>query len=39
MQVSTVFSAAGGLSPMLASWIPNFVFLAIGLYLLKMAPK
>ena len=39
MQVSTVFSAAGGLSPMLASWIPNFVFLAIGLYLLKTAPK
>ena len=26
MQVSTVFSQAGGLSPMLASWIPNFVF-------------
>jgi len=39
MQVSTVFSAAGGLSPMLASWIPNFVFLIIGLYLLKTAPK
>lgn len=39
MQVSTVFSAFGNLSPAIASWIPNIIFLFIGLYLLKKAPK
>ncbi|NOX85993.1 MAG: YjgP/YjgQ family permease [Chlorobi bacterium] len=39
MQVSTVFSAFGNLSPAIAPWIPNFIFLLIGLYLLKKAPK
>jgi len=39
MQVSTVFSAFGNLSPAVASWIPNIIFLFIGLYLLKKAPK
>ena len=39
IQVSTVFSTFGNLSPLIASWIPNFVFLLIALYLLKKAPK
>lgn len=39
MQVSTVFSTFGNLSPLLASWIPNIVFLIIALYLLYKAPK
>ncbi|MFK5855951.1 MAG: LptF/LptG family permease [Bacteroidota bacterium] len=39
IQVSTVFSTFGNLSPLIASWIPNFIFLIIALYLLKKAPK
>ncbi len=39
LQVSTVFSTTGNLSPMVAAWIPNIIFFAIGLYLLKKAPK
>lgn len=39
MQVSTVFSTFGNLSPMVASWIPNIIYSFIGIYLLKVAPK
>jgi len=39
MQVSTVFSAFGNLSPTIGAWMPNIVFFLIGLYLLKRAPK
>jgi lipopolysaccharide export system permease protein len=39
MQVSTVFSTFGNLSPLLASWIPNIIFLLIAIYLLIKAPK
>ncbi len=39
IQVSTVFSTFGNLSPLIASWIPNFIFLIIALYLLRKAPK
>jgi len=39
MQVSTVFSTFGDLSPMIAAWIPNIIYFFIGLYLLKVAPK
>ncbi|MCQ2348068.1 MAG: LptF/LptG family permease [Paludibacteraceae bacterium] len=31
--VSTSFSVSGTMSPFMAAWIPNFVFLAIGSYL------
>jgi len=39
IQVSTVFSTFGNLSPLIASWIPNFIFTIIAIYLLKKAPK
>ena len=39
MQVSTVFSTFGNLGPGIAAWIPNIIYLFIGLYLLQKAPK
>jgi len=39
MQFATVFAVYGGLSPILAAWIPNIVFSFIALYLVKNAPK
>ena len=39
MQVSTVFSTFGNLSPAIGAWIPNMIFFLIGLYLLQKAPK
>ncbi len=39
MQFSTVFSVYGGLSPLIAAWIPNTIYLFIGIYLLQKAPK
>ena len=39
MQVSKTFAISGGLSPALAAWIPNIIFCALGIYLLKRAPK
>lgn len=39
MQVSTVFSTFGNLSPLIASWIPNMIFTIIAVYLLIKAPK
>lgn len=39
MQISTVFSTFGNLSPFVASWIPNIIFTIIAIYLLIKAPK
>ncbi len=39
MQISTVFATYGNLSPIIAVWIPNFVFGLLAFYLLKIAPK
>ncbi len=37
--LSTTFAVGGLLSSFLAVWLPNFVFLAIGIYLYRTAPK
>ncbi|HRZ98498.1 MAG TPA: LptF/LptG family permease [Paludibacter sp.] len=37
--MSTTFSVSGILSPFIAVWLPNFVFLSIGIYLYYTAPK
>jgi len=39
MQISKSFAISGSLSPFLAAWIPNFIFCALGVYLLIKAPK
>jgi lipopolysaccharide export system permease protein len=37
--LSTSFSVSGAMSPFLAVWLPNFLFLGIGVYLYHTAPK
>ncbi len=39
MQISKSFAISGNLSPFLAAWIPNFIFMVLGSYLLIKAPK
>lgn len=39
MQISSQFAIKGNLSPMLSAWTPNIVFLFIGAFLYKVAPK
>ncbi|NOY50062.1 MAG: YjgP/YjgQ family permease [Chlorobi bacterium] len=39
MQFSTVFATYGNLSPFIAAWIPNIIYLFIGAYLIRKAPK
>ena len=39
MQVSTTFAASGLVSPLLAVWIPNFIFSILALFLLRIAQK
>ncbi|MFM6975922.1 MAG: LptF/LptG family permease [Sphingobacteriaceae bacterium] len=39
MQFSTMFALKGGLSPIIAVFIPNFIFGILGIYLMKKAPK
>ncbi len=36
---SMVFSTKGNLPPMMAAWIPNFLFALVALWLYKKAPK
>jgi lipopolysaccharide export system permease protein len=38
-QFASQFSLKGNLAPMLAMWIPNLLYLVIGIVLYKMAPK
>ncbi|NCD42757.1 MAG: YjgP/YjgQ family permease [Bacteroidia bacterium] len=39
MQVSAVFATNGNLSPLLAAWIPNLIFILIAMYAFFKAPK
>ncbi|UAY57216.1 LptF/LptG family permease [Arachidicoccus terrestris] len=36
---STIFSTKGNFTPMLAAWLPNFVFTLVAIYLYRKAPK
>jgi lipopolysaccharide export system permease protein len=38
-QIAITFATNAGLSAMIAMWIPNFLYLVLGLYLLRIAPK
>lgn len=37
--VSTTFSVSGVMTPFMSVWLPNFIFLAIGIFLYTRAPK
>jgi lipopolysaccharide export system permease protein len=39
MQISTTFATNGNLPAQIAVWIPNIVFGALGIFLIRMAPK
>lgn len=39
MQFSTVFATYGNLSPIWAAWIPNIIYMFIGIFLIQKAPK
>jgi len=39
MKFSTTFSTNSSLPPILGVWIPNFLYLALAIYLIKKAPK
>lgn len=38
-RITETFATFGNLSPLVAVWIPNIVFIAVAWYLLKKAPK
>ncbi|MBE0676505.1 MAG: LptF/LptG family permease, partial [Bacteroidales bacterium] len=39
LQFASQFSLKGNLDPMLAMWIPNIIYTAIGVFLYRIAPK
>ncbi len=39
MQISTTFAINAGFSPLIAVWIPNIIFAALGIWLYRKAPK
>jgi lipopolysaccharide export system permease protein len=39
MHVSSIFAVNGMVSPIIAVWIPNFLYAGIAAYLLKTAQK
>lgn len=38
-QISTTFAIKSDLEPWIAVWMPNFVFVIIGIFITRMAPK
>lgn len=39
MQFSSQFSISGSLPPLIAVWIPNFIFMIVAIVLYRLAPK
>ena len=39
MRITEQFSIKGGLPPFVAAWIPNMIFLVVGVILYRLAPK
>jgi lipopolysaccharide export system permease protein len=39
MQISTTYGNYGSLTPLIAVWLPNIIFLIIGFLLIRTAPK
>ena len=39
LQFSAQFAVSGELPPLLAVWLPNFLFMAVAIFLYKLAPK
>ncbi|MCB0480916.1 MAG: LptF/LptG family permease [Flavobacteriales bacterium] len=39
IKVTTVYATNAGLSPLLACWLPNFMFAGLALYIFNKAPK
>ena len=39
MQISTTYATNGNLSPALAVWLPNILYLFLGIFLVSKAPK
>lgn len=39
MQFSSQFSISGSLPPLIAVWIPNFIFMVVAIIMYKLAPK
>ncbi|MDX9747018.1 MAG: LptF/LptG family permease [Paludibacter sp.] len=37
--LSTSFSVSGAMSPLMAVWLPNILFLGVGIYLYRTTPK
>ena len=38
-QISNTFAINGSIAPLIAVWIPNFIFAIVAVYMIRMAPK
>ena len=38
-QISNTFAINGSIAPLIAVWIPNFIFATIAIYMIRIAPK
>lgn len=39
LQISSQFAISGTLSPLIAVWVPNFIYAIIGVFLYRLVPK